>query len=527
MTHAEAEAYVDSLGRDYIEMKATFEPHWATAMGIPGHDGDLARYRGQGVSRPLRRVFGIKRKLTSFSEDSLSISTWVDQQLLLAEIQTLEYWFSGQVAWRRSPLPYTDAIIEGIASLMLSGREDSLSEYLALRLGAIPDVVEDARTNVTDPIKLHCEVAAADLRGFLPALDIESVEAEPALDPEVVTDELLAEARSSIEEFAAFIDSLAVRGEATYALGAEEYSAYLNTAFMMEEPLENIISEAEQTLDQAKEKSQASPGRQDPLFYYVGEGGPLPEYEAAIRALLREIGGRGLLHLTPADSSLDVRAAVPLVPLLDSPVYRPPVPAAGRIGALYLQTPVPGQAAGRMYSNWRWAEPVHSRYPASHPAAVRLLMHPSAIRRHVRNEVGRRGWELYFRGLVGQPVPIREAESVSYWSDLAYHAAAAIAEIRIHAGEWTVDDAADFIAGETGRDPEAALRDARRYAVAPGSGIAYLLGRREILRLRERYKKVKRNSFDLKEFHDTLLSCGYLPPYLLSIEVMSKGMGRE
>ncbi|MGD9141565.1 MAG: DUF885 family protein, partial [bacterium] len=141
--------------------------------------------------------------------------------------------------------------------------------------------------------------------------------------------------------------------------------------------------------------------------------------------------------------------------------------------------------------------------------------------------MARNGWNLYFSVVMANPVPVDGEEQAAKWTSLAYCAAAAIAEISIHTGEWTIDDAVEFIARETGRDPEAALRDARRYAVAPGSGIAYLLGRREILRLRERYKKVKRNSFDLKEFHDTLLSCGYLPPYLLSIEVMSKGMGRE
>jgi uncharacterized protein (DUF885 family) len=176
---------------------------------------------------------------------------------------------------------------------------------------------------------------------------------------------------------------------------------------------------------------------------------------------------------------------------------------------------------------WRWAAVLLSSYPVLHPAEVRLLDHPSAVRRYIRSSMGRDGWDLYFSTVIASPVPVDGPEQLAKWTNLVYYAAAAIAEINIHTGEWNLDEAADFIAEKTLRERELALEDARRYAVAPGTGIGYLLGRREIIRLRERYKKFKRNSFDLKEFHDTLLSCGYLPPYLLSIEVMSKGMGRE
>lgn len=529
LTALEAEAMVDSLGRDYIQMKAAFQPHWATAMGIAGYDGALARYTQRGVSRRLRKVFGIKRKLDMLPADSLSITGWVDHQLLLSEIQTLEHRFAGEVSWRRSPLPYADAIIEGVVNLMLSGEEDSLSEHLASRLRAIPDVVGDARTNVTDPISLHCEVAASDLRAFLPFLDMESLRTDPVINVDVVTPEMVSMARTSLEVFATYIDSLATGADIGYGLGAEEYSEYLKTAYMLEEPLDELIAYGERALDQAKSMIQSwSDGESHgPVFHYVGNEGPVAEYEAAMAATLSDIERLDLLVLTRADSLVAVKPRVPLVPVLEGPLYRPPAAPEGSSGTVYLQTAGPSGDADVMVRSWRWAEPLHSRYPALHPSEVRLLENPSMTRRHVRSGIGRDGWDLYFRTLQGQPVPVQGLEQTGPWRDLAYHAASAIAEIRIHTGEFTLEVAAGFIAASAGRPPELALQDARRYAVAPGSGIGYLVGRREILRLKERYKKVRRNSFDLKEFHDTLLSCGYLPPYLLSIEVMSKGMGRE
>jgi hypothetical protein len=532
LTQAEAEAEVDSLGREYIQMKAAFQPHWATAMGIAGHDGDLARYTQQDVSRRLRKVFGIKRKLRNFLADSLSITGWVDHQLLLAEIQTFEYWLAGQVSWRRSPLPYTDAITEGIVNLMLTGEGDSLSAHLASRLRAIPEVAADARTNITDPVRLHCEVAASDLRAFLSFLDMESLQTDPAIDLNIVTPEIVAVARGSLETLAAYIDSLAGGAEVEFALGLDEYSGYLETAFMLEEPPDNLVAEARRTLDQARSRTDSfgltlcaqyfSPN--DP----EAQEQAVREYEARMSSTLKLIEMLDFLGLAPADSLIEVRAGAFLMPIFEGALYRPPDPAADATGGtVYLSFSAAEGGPVRDTGSGRWARPLRSCYPALHPAEVRLLENPSAVRRYIRSDMGRDGWDLYFTAAIAEPTPADGDEQKAKWTYLAHCSASAIAEIKIHTGEFTLDEAADFIAEETGRPPELALQDVRRYAVAPGSGIGYLLGRREILRLKERYEKAKRNSFDLKEFHDTLLSCGYLPPYLLSIEVMSKGMGRE
>jgi hypothetical protein len=520
LTRVQAEDLVDQVGREYIEMKAELEPHWATVMGIPGHDGDLARYNQRDISRMLRRVFGMKRRLESFVPDSLSISAWVDHEVLLTEIATFEYWFSGDVAYRRSPLPYTDAIIQGITSLMLSGPDDSLSVHLASRLAAIPGVVAEARVNITDPLKVQCEVAAADLRAFTPALDPASLLGYPAIDATVVTPEAVGAARAQVETFAGFIDSLAAIGTVDYALGPGTYAVYLKTAYMLEEPLDNLVADAGRVLAQAAavkvEKPATPEAREGPLDQMTPRlKDRVSQYQAAMMNALNRIRYGGLLNVTNGDERVEVRPVPPLVPPVGEAFYWPPEPSGGEpTGTVFVDTLATGGEAGPTARVWCFAEPVRSHYPALQPAEVRLDRNPSAIRRYIRSSVGRDGWEFYFNAIQSR-------------ADLAYRAASAIAEIKIHAREFTLTEAADYIAAETERPRDLALEDARRYAVAPGSGIGYLIGRREILRLKERYEKVKGEAFDLKQFHDTLLSCGYLPPYLLSIEVMSKGMGRE
>jgi hypothetical protein len=524
LTRVEAEGLVDSLGCEYAGLKAGLQPHWATSAGFPGHDGDLARYTPQNVGRSLRMSFNFRRSLESFSEDSLSMEGWIDRELLLLEIRTHEYWFAGQAMWRRSPLPYTQALIEGITSVLPARDLDSLSEYLASRLRAVPDVIADARTNVTDPISLHCEVARDDLAGLADVLAGIRAGADPWVDTTVVTLDLLERAGAAVSAYMDDLGALAENGSPDYMLGAEGYAGFLRECHMLDECPGDILAQSERVLEQAQARLR------DLGWPQAAAGSGRPEVGACMLEIRRALDlMEDLLPFTrlPEDSLLSARLMPCLDPVVDGLVYRP-AGGSGRGRAEVLLTgsgrPVP---AREDESGWRIRGIMRTYYPAEHLIRVRMDRRSSCIRRYFGSSITRDGWALYFRENMLPPGGERRDAESRLWADMAFYAASSIAEIKIHTGAMTLDEAADFMSRAARRPRGLCLRDARGYAVAPGSGIGYLIGRREILMLKERYEKVKRKSFDLKEFHDTLLSCGYLPPYLLSIEVMSKGMGRE
>lgn len=543
LSRAQAGACVDSIGREWVSLKARMQPHWATSVGIRGHDGELATYTQRTVGQSLRKVFHLKRVLNSFGEDSLSISGWVDRELLLADMETYEFWFADQVMWRRSPLPYTDAIIEGVVNLLLGGEEDSLSEHLASRLAATLRVIADARTNVTDPISVQCAVASSDLRGFIPLLEPSVIRSRV---PGGVSNTMLRLAEltaDSLAAFAEFIDSLAAGADTEYALGAENYASFIRSAHLLEEPLESLLSQANQALSRAQSELEgmgpiSRPGPPAPTGvtdvpglegrYSLAD----PDCSAAwhsdnLTSAFAAIEAADVLSLIPEDEHI-VLGRIPTSMLTGAwAVYRPPRVAGAGEGAVYVLSKVESWREYADYGSLWGLKTVRYYYPAQHLSEVRVARHESFVRRYMRDDIGRDGWVLYFEGLRAEIAPRGEASPRFRLEDIAFQAASLIAEIKLHTGEFDLDEAADFIARQTERPRQLALMDARRYAVAPGSGIGYLIGRDGILRLKERYESIKRNSFDLKEFHDTLLSCGYLPPYLLSIEVMSKGMGRE
>jgi uncharacterized protein (DUF885 family) len=59
--------------------------------------------------------------------------------------------------------------------------------------------------------------------------------------------------------------------------------------------------------------------------------------------------------------------------------------------------------------------------------------------------------------------------------------------------------------------PEFLADEVDRYIVMPGQALAYLTGKREILRLRSEARRQLGSAFSLSEFHSAVLDQGSLP----------------
>ncbi|NLO90570.1 MAG: DUF885 domain-containing protein [Elusimicrobia bacterium] len=92
-----------------------------------------------------------------------------------------------------------------------------------------------------------------------------------------------------------------------------------------------------------------------------------------------------------------------------------------------------------------------------------------------------------------------------------FKAVRALADLRMHCKDMTFDQAADFIAENTGVSRPASQAEANYIAMHPGDAPGYVLGYESILRMRQRYTASMKESFDLREFHMRLLWLGNVP----------------
>lgn len=78
----------------------------------------------------------------------------------------------------------------------------------------------------------------------------------------------------------------------------------------------------------------------------------------------------------------------------------------------------------------------------------------------------------------------------------------------------TVEEAVAFLVNKAGLERSNAQAEVRRYTLTPTQPMSYLMGKLEILKLIDEYRKSHPQA-SLKEVHDAVLSCGSLPPRLM------------
>ncbi len=100
----------------------------------------------------------------------------------------------------------------------------------------------------------------------------------------------------------------------------------------------------------------------------------------------------------------------------------------------------------------------------------------------------------------------------------AFRAARLVVDTGIHAKGWTFDEAQAYFMENTGYEtggPVDPAIEVARYVVWPGQSTAYKIGMIELLALRQKAMDRLGDQFDLKVFHNVLLSNGSMPLELL------------
>jgi len=121
------------------------------------------------------------------------------------------------------------------------------------------------------------------------------------------------------------------------------------------------------------------------------------------------------------------------------------------------------------------------------------------------------GWGLYSEKLADEMGLFRnEAERFGMLDAVAWRAARLVVDTGLHALRWTREQSVDFLLG-AGLSETDAVIETDRYIAWPGQALTYMIGCREIEKLRREIAIRDGSGFDLRAFHDALLGHGSLP----------------
>ena len=129
------------------------------------------------------------------------------------------------------------------------------------------------------------------------------------------------------------------------------------------------------------------------------------------------------------------------------------------------------------------------------------------------------GWGLYSEKLADEMGLFRDdPERFGMLDAVAWRAARLVVDTGLHALRWTRQQSVDFLLGAGLSETDATI-ETDRYIAWPGQALTYMIGCREIERLRAEIARRDGSAFDLRTFHDAVLGHGSLPLATLTREL--------
>ena len=228
-----------------------------------------------------------------------------------------------------------------------------------------------------------------------------------------------------------------------------------------------------------------------------------------------------------------VRAKLPqyfgTLPKADLVIKREPkATEAGAPGGHYNNGSLDGKRPGMYYINLRNTAEVpswtlgtltyHEGIPGHHlqlsiqqEAKLPLIRKVSFFSAYIE------GWALYAEQLADE-MGMYEGDPwgrIGYMHDAMFRGVRLVVDSGLHAMRWSREQAVKYFVDVLGDPESSAITEVERYCVWPGQACAYMLGKLEILKLREKAKTALGSKFDIHQFHDAVVLSGAVPLTIL------------
>ena len=187
--------------------------------------------------------------------------------------------------------------------------------------------------------------------------------------------------------------------------------------------------------------------------------------------------------------------------------YRQPAADGSRPGTYFINTYAPTTRP-------RYDAEVlayHEGIPGHHLqlAIAQELTGVPEFRKHQGATAFVEGWALYTERLADEMgLYSSDLDRLGVLSFDAWRASRLVVDTGVHAFGWTRQQAIDYMLENTLLAENNVENEVDRYISWPGQALAYKLGQREILRLRDRANEALGPRFDIKAFHDRVLENG-------------------
>jgi uncharacterized protein (DUF885 family) len=567
-----------NLKREYLDGLLLAKPHLATFIGDHRFDDRFPDLSPRGLELRQRVLEQQKLRLASVDLTQLPLDEQVDAEIMTGGID-LELLYLREIKdWEWDPrlhdsFPYYDPreILAGRVSDIIHGDFASAEQRLSSLIGQmknLPVFLKQAEDQLKNPARVYTEQGIGENKGRIELFDgdlAQFIRVAEGVPPNLraEAEDARKAATADLQEYQRFLEQVLLpRSSGDWRLGAERYQKKFPLALQTNLNPESVIPKAEAAFKKNREDlfqialklyKELFPGKHPPgpvnspviqsriirqVNDELSKDHPKPEeLVEAHRRNLDEFRGfiekHNLLRLPPKET-LTVREMPPFKRGVAAAEYLAPgvLERKSQWLATYYVDPIdPSWNAERVESYLRGNNnyeiqltAMHEAYPGHHTQYYYARQNLDPLRAVLWNAPFVEGWAVYGEDLMTR---------LGYGGDknLRYQffarrgdmivATNILIDLRLHTGQMSEEEAVRFMVEEGYQEKAQAEKKLLRAKLDSTQLSQYFLGYDEITELEKDYREKKRESFNQREFNESLIGHGsiavqHLRKYLLA-----------
>lgn len=513
-------------------------PVEATSMGIHQYDGELDYVDKKARQEYIQKLQSYLKDLDKFKKDVLSKDEQMDWEILYNSLEVevkLEQEFN---RYERDASLCPEIALIGCYLLMMrdfAPLEERMKSVLS-RMGHIPRLLDQAKENLKQGknipqiwSQLGIEMATNG-KQFFAVLVPEFAEKVPQLKEKLLS--VNQKAAVAFDDYLKFIkNELLPKSNGDFKLGKESFDFLLKKYHQLPYDTEQLLSIGQKLIKTTQEEAKKLSSQIDPQKDWFEIIAQLKKSHTSKDKLLkfytdemeraRDFVKNKDLVTMPAGENLRV-IETPLFQrnVIPYGAYVPPAPFEEKQEGFFWVTPVnenlPSEQQKEQlegHNNFGAVlTALHEAYPGHHLQLVHSNRVDSKVRRQFGTSLFAEGWALYCEELMYEQGFYTDPRTrLHQLKDQLWRACRVVIDVSLHTGKMSFDQAVDMLVDVAKLEKTNAIAEVKRYTQTPTQPMTYCLGKMEILNLRDEVKNKKGEKFNLKRFHDQLLSYGTIP----------------
>lgn len=534
----------EALADNYINSLLKLNPEWATYLGNHEYDHKLNDYSLDGIKNELAFNRAYLDSLSTIDISKLTPNNLIDYKILKLNIKSTIFQLDTLKEYEWDPRKYN---VGGAIYSLLAREFAPIKERLINvknRIKEIPYVLEQAKLNLKNPVKVHTETAILQNSGVISLINNELnqfLDQAPELKDEFAP--IQKEAVSALQTFGKWMqDELLPQANRDFRLGEEKFVKKLyyslNSSFTKEE----ILRRAEEELDLTQNEMLKIA---TPLYEEFFPGKAIKDRKSVIKAVLDKLADdhptsenivslakQNLKECTDFVNKNNL-VSVPTEPIniIVMPEFQRGIALAycDAPGALekngetfYAISPAPKDWTAkkvlslyREYNNYMLQNlTIHEATPGHYLQLAHANKYNGStlIRSVFSSGTFIEGWATYAEQLMAEEGYGGDRVKMQQLKMRLRLIINSIIDQKIHAGGMTEEEAMDIMLNEGFQEEGEAAGKWRRACLSSTQLSTYFVGNLEVNDIRNAYKKKTGDNFNMKEFHDELLSFGSIAP---------------